>query len=170
MRQAMAVMGLAGALLWTSVGGAETPVGFAGLPWGSAREAISNRLVKDKCGRSQTFQTVRGDTSIACYEYEIESVGPVLLNLEFVDDTLQGYRISVARAHVADFRAWIRRQLGNPADVARFGGEVATWQWAAGTTAIFTEHCLTTAEACLSVSSPRMGARLPKFGRDPGSR
>lgn len=134
---------------------AESPKGIEGFAWGAARADVAARLVAEKCARGMTYERLSGNKTIACYEYAVGDVGPVLLNLDFIGDTLQGYRLMVPKSRVATFRSWLKRELGDPADSSRQLGEIATWSWPGGTSAIFTLHCLTTSEACLTVTSPR---------------
>lgn len=149
-------------LLPLSAARAESPTGIEGFAWGTPRAEVATRLIAEKCARGMTYERVRGDKAVACYEYAVADVGPVLLTLDFIDDTLQGYRLTVPRSRMATFRSWMKRELGDPAESSRHLGEITTWTWPGGTTAIFTLHCLTSSEACLSVSSPRASATVKR--------
>lgn len=141
---------------------AESPKGIEGFAWGAARAEVAARLIAEKCARRMTYERLSGDKTIACYDYAVADVGPVLLALDFVDDALHGYRLMVPQSRVPTFRSWLARELGNPAESSRQLGEVATWSWPGGTTAVFTRHCLSTVEACLTVTAPRAAAEAKR--------
>jgi hypothetical protein len=132
---------------------AEDPPGFADTPWGAARRDVVAKLVKDKCSWSVTIRKPEGDT-IACYDYALGAVGSVLVNLEFVDDQFQRYTIVASNRRLPEFRAWVRQQFGEPTTIMQLTGEVATWDWPSGATALFRQHCLTSSEACFTLSAP----------------
>jgi len=174
MRRLLAPAALLALTLTSSVSAfAEDPAGFAEFPWGSARRDVVAKLVRDRCSWSVPVKKPQADTiadTIACYGYQLDSVGPVVLNLDFIGDALQGYTIIAPARRLAEFRAWVKKQFGEPASVMQLTGEIASWRWPSGTTAIFREHCLTSTEACVSLSGPsaRSSPEKRRRARRPG--
>lgn len=81
--------------------------GFAGFVWGTPR-AVIEPAMKAQCEFSTTYLTLGGRQALACSTYhEMDSLGlgPVDVRLEFVNDRLQGYIVSVRRAQEAKLRA-----------------------------------------------------------------
>ena len=152
----------------TSLASAEDQTGFGDLPWGSPRATVVDRLVKSSCGWSIALEKI-GEDTIACYDYPLESVGPVVLNLDFRDDLLQGYTILVPGRRFNDFRSWVKKRLGEPVQVMQFTGEISTWQWPSGATAVFRQHCMRPGEACLSLSAPGAKRSQGRHSHRPGS-
>jgi len=144
------------------------PAGFTDIPWGATRATINEKLVKDKCGWSVNVQKIDEDT-IVCYDYPLEGIGRVVLNLDFVDGAFHGYTIMVPSQRLGDFRSWVRQRLGEPTHTSQYTGEVASWQWPSGASAVFRQHCLRPTEACLSLDGPAP-PRAPYRPREQSSR
>ena len=166
MARRLALVGLAVALLAPAA--LANPLGFADLPWGATRATVVDKLVKDKCRWSVDVRKMDEDT-IVCYDYSLEGIGPVVLNLDFVDGAFHGYTILVPSQRLADFRGWVRQQFGQPTHTSQYTGEVASWQWPAGASAVFRQHCMRPTEACLSLDGPAP-ARAPYRPREQSSK
>ena len=101
--------------------GAE-PSGFAAFDWGTPR-AVIEQAMKTQCEFSSTHPTVKGRVAVVCSDYRPMSdlgLGSVDVKLDFINDGLQGYTISVRRAEEAKLRA-IAPQMLQPASSARAG-------------------------------------------------
>jgi hypothetical protein len=93
---------------------AAEPSGFAGFVWGTPR-AVIEPAMKTQCEFSTTYLTIGKGQALACSTYhEMDSLGlgPVDLQLEFINDGLQGYVVSVRRAQEAKLRALAPQIVG----------------------------------------------------------
>lgn len=131
---------------------ADEPRGFAGLAWGTPREVMNQRLLNDGCGSHQTLERADG-RKVICFGYRYGDVGPVNVTFELVGDALHGYEVVVPRAHTAEFKTAVVRELGPATVVTRMSEETLTWYWPSGTTAMFEQRCFGTNEACLTVTT-----------------
>ena len=98
------------------------PSGFAAFDWGTPR-AVIEQTMKAQCEFSSTLPTVKGRVAVVCSDYRQMSdlgLGPVDVKLDFINDGLQGYTISVRRAEEAKLRA-IAPQMLQPTSSARAG-------------------------------------------------
>lgn len=129
------------------------PTGLAEFPWGAARDQMALGLVRDKCASSLALDGLQ-DRKIVCYGYQLESVGPVTLKLEFIDGTFQGYDITVPLRRASELKTAVTAQLGTPTFVSAVGESIG-WEWPSGTVAVFTRRCIASEEACLLVSTQR---------------
>ena len=170
-RRSSLALVLALGLGMVSAASAEGPSGFGQFDWGTPRSDVVEKLVKPWCSWSLAIDKF-GEETIACYDYQIDGIGAVVLDLDFAEGGLQGYTIMAPSRRLSNFRAWVRKQLGEPAKVVHLTGEVAAWEWPSGTTAVFRQHCMRATEACLSLSGPatrRNAAKLPNsLNRGPG--
>ena len=132
---------------------AEGPSGFAEFPWGAVRADVVDKLVKARCKWSVTIPKL-GEDTFACYDYQLEGIGPVIVDLSFLDNGLQAYTIMAPGDRLPAFRAWISKELGQPSEVLQFTGELAVWEWPSGAAAVFRQHCMRRTESCLSLSAP----------------
>jgi hypothetical protein len=109
---------------------AEEPKGFAEFAWGSTRDRVNAELLQPKCGG---LTSPHGDPQPICTRYELEGVGNVMLGLTFVDETLQGYSITVPIAKMQHFASAVEEKFGK-----RGAGDssASQWRWSSGTTAI----------------------------------
>lgn len=101
---------------------AAEPTGFAGFDWGTPRTVIEHTM-KTQCGFSHVYPTLNGQRALSCSGYQPMGnmgLGLVDVKLEFVDDSLQGYRVAVRRAEEAKLRA-IAPQILQRASSARAG-------------------------------------------------
>jgi hypothetical protein len=145
------------ALAPTDFARAEPPDGFAGLAWGTKRQIVVDKALTDRC-RSTLAIPGLDDVKVLCYGYSLDRLGPVLVTVQFVDDTLQGYTVTVPRDLAAPLRASAREQFGAPV-LASEVSETVGWEWPTGTVAFLTRRCSSLEEACLTV--------VTKIGFDP---
>jgi hypothetical protein len=136
------------ALLWNSTALAQEPTGFAGFAWGTPRVVVDTEFVKERCPWHTTYPTIRGHQRIVCSDYQMSTVGPVYLTLDFVGDVLTGYQVAVPRRLGWALRAAVPDLLATPAPTLP-GKTRGTWR---ANVDISESQCLPSS-VCLTVAT-----------------